>query len=222
MLPNSKSLCQAQSMAEQKLRPYLVCLGICALALLLVPTLATALPFLSSEHKFSLEIPDEMNLVSAQEPSVPLLLKAKGGAFPTFNIVVQAGSTAVQESSQEKLSSSILDDYRRVGIIDAKLLNSWKKTYPSGEMLVAEIQYSLSGQIYWAQVGIISGSDRTYTLTLIDKKTPSEYLWNALANSLSLFSPFTKQAKTADFPWLFLGLVLAVALAAFVVIRRKA
>lgn len=174
--------------------------------LLLVPLLslyARAESFEDRKYNFTLWYPDDFVPVPVEITNLALALKSKDSNFPTFNVVVSPGGFEEKPSlkAQEK---ALIDEYRAVGIIEPSILTSTFREANGARVFNAEIGYYLSGEKMIADVAIVNGGDRHFTLTFIDTAVgfrTSNMLPRQILNSFTVLeSPLVVQSEPEESP----------------------
>ena len=127
---------------------------------------------------FDIQIPEGFEKIPSKQEQHALLLRS-GSGFPTFNVLKQPGNL----QDQGNACKAILDDYRKVGITDAKL----KKTFPLHSATsketrnICELSFTNQKQLVTAWVSVIDSRDKHFILTYMDS---SEGSWTKTPETL--------------------------------------
>lgn len=200
-----------------------------ALVLIGATPVATPNPgFTSAKFGFSISIPEVFEIVPAPSPTIGLLIRAKSGGFPTFNVLTVPGVS--EPSTGQSDEQNIVDNYSQVGILDAKVLKSWHQPIAGANSFAAELAYNNSGQTYVSSVAIVPGNGRHYVLTFIDTKANFEgdkalrdQLWATFQASQATIDLEVPAAPSysGTLIWLACGLLLVLVLVKLIFLNSK-
>jgi hypothetical protein len=168
---------------------------------------------------FSISIPGNFIQSSPPNPAVLLSLRSSQG-FPSFNVVVNATRYDPRGMNLNVHSGRILEEYRKIGLTDAIIVQIGSHRIAELDLPIVEIQYTLQTQIYRAAVAYVPGVTEHFILTYIDTNATFEsrrHLLNNLYNSLSIF-PSQRLVEQSQEPtdtrtgkyWVYVSILLLV------------
>ena len=174
--------------------------------------------FLYTEKFISVPVPS---------PQVLVLLHSKEDEYPTFNLIFQLGDPQIDEKSVATLKQEVLGSYRAVGLFDASLNASTKKSIAGRDAFYTEVQYSIKETSFTAAVSMVPAQDRNLIFTFVDMAGGfAEHKKDlaALLNSITLTGPKMpiKKEDTRFDPLLAWGVLGMLLLLALYVVRRIA
>ncbi len=127
----------------------------------------------SDDQCLAASIPDAFEIVKNKLPSEVeslLLIKMKGGDFPSFNVVRQAGEYPLVDKTENQIGNDIIDSYRMVGLLNAKLILCKKIVKEGYQVALAYVEYLLEGEEFQAKVMLVPSAEKHYVVTLINRK----------------------------------------------------
>lgn len=195
----------------------------------------TSIPFLSSAHMIEFRHDPSLTPKPVELPQSVIALIGPDKGFPSFNILVSAESYDPASVSGEQYRTRILNDYRAVGISDAKTLRTFSEPIAGITVHTTELRYQLQDQLLVAAVILIpGGSGKHFILTYMD--TADQFyrrkaLLEQITDSLKLLTPppaasaeeQNSAAAGSGNYWVIVLTVLLLALAAgSIVLKRRA
>lgn len=188
--------------------------------------------FHSDRFRFNLKYPESFELVAQPEGAAAVALRDRAEGYPTFNIVVESGSSFPSWLSLDSHAQRLLEEYRRVGLTTASL--EFSESLPIGEFQALRfgISYQGPGGSFSAVVTQIPTGNFLYTLTFIDraqgKPRESQALKELLDSFQSEESPLPNEAASSlhatgprNYFLLALGGVLILFFCALALRRRR-
>ena len=131
------------------------------------PFISRAEHFESLKDKFSLEYDPVFTPTPVEQYNVGIALRHKETAYPTFNVIIEAGYVDISASNKDK-EKAFLDSYRSVGITNASVISSENQIVNNSPCFTAEISYKLGNADLISKVSLFNSSERHYILTYID------------------------------------------------------
>lgn len=125
--------------------------------------------FTDKDFGFSVSVPKGFSAFPGAQKGVRVVMTTPSGGFPNCNVVAEPISVEINEERLNPLVSDILEDYRRIGIADAAVIKSSIINGDHGSYLEAILAYRTSDTELRSLVGIISGADRHFIVTCVDK-----------------------------------------------------
>jgi hypothetical protein len=130
--------------------------------------------YTNPRYAFELTIPAELEPFTPPESPAALVLRSKDGGYPTFNVIVSAPSGHQDALSLDQQGARVIEDYRKIGLLDARLLSLLEERISERKASVFTLEYSASGERFKALVALLAGRRFQYLLTYIDRSTQFE------------------------------------------------
>lgn len=130
---------------------------------------ALGVRYSNPRYAFELTIPPLLKEISSAESPAALVLHSIDGGYPTFNVIVSAQSGRPDPHGLSEQGERVLQDYHRIGLLDARLLSQAKENISGGKASVFTLEYSASAERFKALVALLPGRRFQYLLTFIDK-----------------------------------------------------
>lgn len=149
--------------------------------------------FSAAEHGLTFSYPTTLEPVTVDLPQSVSALRGRETGFPSFNVLVSADTYQPEKISENDYREKILNDYRAVGLTDAKVVRSYSSPIDGTMVYTAELRYQNNGQVLLAAVTLLpAGQHKHFILTYIDlgedfyrKKRAREEIINSLRRAVA-------------------------------------
>lgn len=152
-------------------------------------------------HGITLSYSDQLSMASPSPTGTLLLLTSAQGGYPTLNVIVQPGLFNEPPGAPKEISEKTLNEYRAVGLTDARVLRPYIAPIANTPSLTVEIQYSNNGEQLISAVSYLNNVDRYFIITYIDRAADfyrNKRIREDLVNSIILKAPNMAISVPAD------------------------
>ncbi len=145
--------------------------------------------FRDPQNRFSIKYPNSMTRRPVQNPAVVFFAQMKGNQLPTLTITRHSGSYLPRSARAH--TNGIVDSYRDVGFIDAKIIDTTQDSFrhmPKKRHGVL-VGYTIDGRKLMAEVTYVSAQREHFIITYVDTAvnfTRNSLIRRNMTNSFTL------------------------------------